>query len=318
MKKGFLLILSLVLSVAGIQAQQIPSYTQSSNYYIAYNPAFTGIKKNFNLLTDYRQQWVGFEGAPVTQSIMLDSRLWKGRLGVAGEVVSDETGPYRRMIYDLNAAYHIKFPDVVLSFGASFNENKTFWDARLVSVHNSQDPTVDRNLVDAKWIPNANFGILLHNDRYLVGISAVNLLENHALFYTGILGHSAQVTLKPNYYFNVGYNYGLNPDFIWQNTLIAMYSSASAIGLEYNLKLNMKKMLWFGLDIRLGDALAFQGGVILMDKIQIGYSYDFVTIPLNSYQKGTNEVTLVYKTNLEPDSRYRKNNEFVHQRYNLF
>ncbi|MFI5148684.1 MAG: type IX secretion system membrane protein PorP/SprF [Bacteroidia bacterium] len=317
MKKATSILLFL-LCAARLFAQQIPSYTQSSNYYIAYNPAFTGIKKNINLLTDYRVQWVGFEGAPVTQSVMLDSRLWKGKLGVAGEIVSDETGPYRRMIYNLNAAYHIKFPDVVLSFGAAFNENKTFWDARLVSVHNSQDPAVDRNIVDAKWIPNASFGILLHNDRYQVGIAAINLLENHAYYYHGITGQRAEVTMKANYYFNVGYNYGLNPDFIWQNSLIAMYSSASAIGIEYNLKLNIKKTMWFGIDVRLGDALALQGGVILMDKIQIGYSYDFVTIPLNSYQRGTNEVTLAYKTNIEPDTKYRRTGEFVHQRYNLF
>jgi type IX secretion system PorP/SprF family membrane protein len=318
MKHKNLLFFLLMLGVVAMHAQQIPSYTQSSNYYIAYNPAFTGIKKNINILTDYRVQWVGFEGAPVTQSIMLDSRLWGGKLGLAGEIVSDETGPYRRMIYNLNAAYHIKFPDVVLSFGAAFNENKTFWDARLVSVHNSQDPAVDRNLVDYKWIPDASFGILLHNDRFLVGLSAINMLENHATYYHGIPQQTAKVTMKANYYFNVGYNYGLNPDFIWQNSLIAMYSAASAIGIEYNLKLNMKKLIWFGVDVRLGDALALQGGFILIDKLQIGYSYDFVTMPLNSYQRGTNEVTIAYKTNIEPDSRYRKNNEFIHQRYNLF
>ena len=318
MSKRTSLLLFLTFCYTVIIAQQIPSYTQSTNYYIAYNPAFTGLKTNINLLTDYRTQWVGFEGAPVTQSVMLDSRLWKGKLGIAGEVVSDETGPYKRMIYDLNAAYHIKFPDVVLSFGASFNENKTFWDTRLVSVHNSQDPAVDRTLTEFRWIPNANFGVLLHNDRFQIGLSAVNLFENHATYYNGDPGHTAKVTLKPNYYFNVGYNYGANPDFIWQNTLIAMYSPASAIGIEYNLKLNMKKLLWFGTDIRIGDAIALQGGFIIINKIQIGYSYDFVTFQLNSYQHGTNEVTLTYKTNLEPDSKYRRVNEFVHQRYFLF
>jgi type IX secretion system PorP/SprF family membrane protein len=308
----------LVLLVFTSLAQQIPSYTQSSNYYIAYNPAFTGIKKNINVLLDYRNQWDGFEGAPVTQSFMLDSRFLKGKLGAAGSIVSDETGPYKRVNYTLNAAYHIHFSDVELSFGASGSENKTFWDSRLVSVHNSGDPAVDHNLVDYKWIPNTSFGLLVYNDRFHFGVSAVNLLEDHATYFKNDPGHTAKVTMEPNYYFNVGYNYAANPDYIWENNVVCMYAKAAPINIEYNLKLNLKKKVFVGTDIRLGDAIALQAGVIIMSQIQIGYSYDFVTFPISRYQQGTNEITIVYKSNIQPENRYRHSNEFQHQKYFLF
>ncbi len=320
MKKKTLTLLIVILYTFLLQgfAQQLPAYTQSSNYYIAYNPAFTGVKKNINVLLDYRNQWYGFEGAPVTQSFMIDSRLLKGKVGVAGGIVSDETGPYKRISYSLNAAYHIHFPDVELSLGVAGNDTKTFWDSRLVSVHNSGDPAVDRNYVEYKWIPNASFGGLIYNDRFHFGLSIINMLEEHAIFFKDDPGHTAKYTMSPNYYFNVGYNYSANPEFIWENNLIAMYNAASPINIEYNLKLNIKKVVYIGTDIRLGDAIAIQGGWVLMGKIQIGYSYDFVTFPLGSYQKGTNEITIVYKTNVRPDGRYRHNNEFVHQKYFLF
>jgi type IX secretion system PorP/SprF family membrane protein len=319
MKLNSILFAFIFFSFADqVLSQQLPSYTQSSNYYIAYNPAFAGVKKNINVLLDYRDQWDGFEGAPVTQSFMIDSRMLKGKVGTAGSVVTDETGPYKKVTYTLDMAYHIHFSDVELSLGVAGSETKMFWDSRLVSVHNSGDPAVDRNLVDAKWVPNASFGALVYNDRFHFGLSYVNMLEEHANFFSQIPGYKAKVTTQGNYYFSVGYNYSANPQYIWENNLVAMYSKGSPINIEYNLKLNMKKLVFIGADIRLGDALAVQAGVIIMGMIQIGYSYDFVTFPISRYQAGTHEITIVYKTNLHPDNKYHHGNEFQHQKYYLF
>ncbi|HEV7230585.1 MAG TPA: type IX secretion system membrane protein PorP/SprF [Bacteroidia bacterium] len=312
----FFLILFVFCSV--LRAQQIPYYTQFPNYYVAYNPAFAGTKKNINMMVDYRNQWVGFEGAPVTQGFYLDSRFMKGMMGAAGSVVSDETGPYKRIVYALSYAFHIHFPDFEISLGAQGSMNKTFWDARLVSVHNSGDPAVDRSMLDYKWIPNASAGVLIYNDRFHFGLSMLNMIGDHANYYKGDPGHAAKITVTPNYYFTVGYNFSENPDFIWQNSLIAMYATSSPINIEYNLKLHMKKSIFIGADIRIKDAIALQAGVTIIGKMQIGYSYDIVTFPIGSYQKGTHEITLAYKSNLERDRKYNRNNDFVHQRYYLF
>jgi len=316
--RNFLASICVGLVASPVLGQQLPSYTQSSNYYIAYNPAFTGIKKNINVMLDYRDQWDGFEGAPVTESFMLDSRMLKGKIGVAGSVVSDETGPYKRTAYTFNFAYHIHFSDVELSLGANGSETKTFWDSRLVSVHNSGDPAVDRSVLDYQWTPNASFGALLYNDRFHFGVSVINVMEENAHFFKNDPGHKAKLTTQGNYYFNVGYNYSANPEFIWENNLVAMYTKGSPINIEYNLKLNIKKSLYVGTDIRLGDAIALQAGFRLMDKIQIGYSYDFVTFPLSRFQAGTHEITLIYKSNIQPDNKYHHANDFQHQKYYLF
>jgi type IX secretion system PorP/SprF family membrane protein len=308
----------LFLVFRPLVAQQIPYYSQFPNYYLAYNPAFTGIKKNINVMMDYRNQWVGFEGAPVTQGFYLDSRLLKGKMGLAGSVVSDETGPYKRIVYGLSAAYHIHFPDVELSMGAQGSMNKIFWDARLASVHNSADPALNRMITDFKWVPNASAGLLLYNDRFHIGISMLNLIENKANYYHGDTTHNAHVTVVPNYYFSVGYNFSENPEFVWQNSLVAMAATGAPLNIEYNLKLNMKKVFFVGVDFRMKDAIAALVGFQFLGKAQVGYSYDFVTFPLGTYQKGSHEITLCYKTNLEPDSKYRKNNDFIHQRYFLF
>ncbi len=314
-----LIIITILFSLAGsLRAQQLPYYSQFPNYPLSYNPAFTGIKKNIDVMMDYRNQWVVFEGAPVTQGFYLDSRMLKGKMGLAGSVVSDETGPYKRISYGISAAYHIHFPDVELSMGAQGSMDKIFWDARLASVHNSGDPAVDRQITDYKWVPNAAFGILLFNDRFHIGISMLNLIENHASYYKGDTSHKAIVTIVPNYYFTVGYNFSENPDFVWQNSLVAMVATGSPLNIEYNIKLNMKKVFFVGLDFRLKDAIAAMVGIQFLGKAQVGYSYDFVTMPFSTYQKGTHEITLAYRTNLEPDNKYRHNNDFIHQRYFLF
>jgi hypothetical protein len=97
-----------------------------------------------------------------------------------------------------------------------------------------------------------------------------------------------------------------------------MYAKGAPINLEYNLKLHIKNSFYVGTDIRLKDAIALIAGVTILGKAQIGYSYDFVTFPLSTFQKGTHEITLAYKTNLEPNKKYRKGDGFQHQRYFLF
>ena len=77
-KKKYILILFAVLSWSGIVAQDEnlkvgqhyePVYSQYWVNGLAINPAYTGSQECFSNIILTRNQWVGFDGAPVTQTL---------------------------------------------------------------------------------------------------------------------------------------------------------------------------------------------------------------------------------------------------------
>ena len=66
--REIILILSVFLSVS-VFAQQELLFTQYYNNDMAINPAVSGSKTYNSLSMQTRQQWLGFEGAPLSTNI---------------------------------------------------------------------------------------------------------------------------------------------------------------------------------------------------------------------------------------------------------
>ncbi|MEC8602865.1 MAG: type IX secretion system membrane protein PorP/SprF, partial [Bacteroidota bacterium] len=56
-------------------AQQVPQYSNFLNNYFALNPALAGSNQCLNVKIGYRNQWVGFSGAPKTTFASFSSEL---------------------------------------------------------------------------------------------------------------------------------------------------------------------------------------------------------------------------------------------------
>ena len=64
------------------KAQHDPQYSQFMFNKILYNPGFTGIDEVLNASFMGRNQWMGFDGQPVTQSVCVDAPIPTGGLGL--------------------------------------------------------------------------------------------------------------------------------------------------------------------------------------------------------------------------------------------
>ena len=53
-------------------AQQLPMFTQFVTDELLYNPAIAGTKRTYDVRLNYRDQWVGFQDAPTTESISMN------------------------------------------------------------------------------------------------------------------------------------------------------------------------------------------------------------------------------------------------------
>jgi len=105
MKKLF--IIAFLLGCASfLFAQQIPVFSQYFNNEIAYNPAVAGSKSYNPFVLITRQQWLGFEGAPLTANISYHGAL-NNRSGIGGGVFHDRAGPATNSTLEFDYAYHI-------------------------------------------------------------------------------------------------------------------------------------------------------------------------------------------------------------------
>lgn len=321
MKKSTLaFFVVFIFSFAGkMNAQQLPDFTQYPAYLPQINPAYTGTKSNIDARVGYRKQWVGFDGAPVTQVLGIHSRLWKGRIGLGTAMYKDVTGPSQRFNYGFTAAYHLRFPDVEFSIGFGANFNKYTIDATKMTTHWTNDPTVDNTRIDFDKTKNVMVGALLYNDRFHFGLGIMNIVNNKATFFLDDTLKKSQVSFSPHYYFSCGYNFNANPDYVWENNISGLYVVGLPMTLNYNLRVHYNEKIVAGAGWRLRDAVYLQAGYVFFKQVQFIYSYDIGISHLRKGHSGSHEIMLGYRMDFyAKKGGYKNHGDFQRQKYHIF
>jgi type IX secretion system PorP/SprF family membrane protein len=291
-------------------AQQLPYYSQFKTNMYMLNPGVTGTKRTLDIRMNDRMQWVGYDGAPSTLGFSIHSRFLKGKMGAGMSVVKDQIGPSQQTAIGANYAYHIRFPDVELSLGASGILTKYTLDGSKITLHNTQDPAINMNTSSYDWVPDASFGLYLYNDRFHFGVSALHFIQSKAEFYKndstkkGIIKYAAHVNAT------IGYNYSSNPDYVMENTIYVNYVVGAPVMIDYTVRLHYLSKFFVGASLRLKDAIALHVGATFLDNFQVSYSYDVLMSKLSPYSHGSHEIMLSYSHNLHINK-----SKFVHQRY---
>jgi len=298
-------------------AQQYPFWSQYRSNLFMMNPAAAGTKKDVDFGLVYRNQWVGMAGAPKTLSASINGRVAKGKVGLGAFIFQDKIGPYAYTSVAIAAAYKIKFPDVALSFGMNGSYNSQGINGASLTYQNTQDIAFTNILSNgsAKAF-NAAGGIMLYNDRFHIAISANNLAGtsfNYDL--TKEDPKKGQFKTVPHFCISVGYIWSGNPNFIWENNLMAVIVTGTPFLIDYYLRLHIKNAFFFGAGIRVGSAVVAQLGYTFPQWGQISYSYDYTTNKLNSYNSGSHEIRLGFFFEKQKRRKGRGAGEFIHQRY---
>ena len=300
-----------------LKAQQLPYYTQFKSSSFMLNPAVAGTHGTLYASTNYRMQWVGFDDAPKTSGLSLDGRLFEGKMGAGLYVMQDEVGPSKQTNYGASCAYHIRFPDCELSAGIAGNYAKYALNGSKITIHNSQDPSIDQTLTYTTNVPDASAGIYLYNDRFHIGFSALHLLQSKAEFYKGDSTKNGFVQYATQVYSTLGYNYSQNPEYVFENTLFVNYVKSVPLMMDYTLRVHYMGKVFGGASIRLRDAIALHVGATIMESFQAAYSYDILISRFRAYSSGTHEIVLKYSFNkIFDDKNQARVQKFAHQKYN--
>ncbi len=296
--KIVILLALLLVFIKIINAQQAPFYTQYMfNDYLV-NPAVAGTYNYFQIRANSRIQWIGINESPRTMSIAGYGPLKNKPMGYGGYIYNDVTGPESRLSLGGSYAYNIAINDAMrISGGLTFGFIQHKLDGTSMNFDEDiYDPVMPEG-VESNFVPDASLGFYLYSTFYYVGISAHQLIGNKYNKKTGNDTIQGISRLTQHVYLSGGHNFILNKDFALLPSALIKYTRPGLIQAELNVKTTYKRMAWFGLSYRTGDAIAILGGYNYENKIYIGVSYDITVSDLRKYSKGSIEVMIGYRFN---------------------
>jgi type IX secretion system PorP/SprF family membrane protein len=272
----------------GAHAQQDPLYSQYMFNTLAFNPAYAGSADVFTAMALSRNQWVGFDGAPATQTLSLNSPLPGGKLALGGNLIHDVAGPATQNSAFLDIAYRIRTgKDTRLSFGLSGGIN--LFQADLASLRTVETDPQNAN-IKGKVLPNFGFGLFWHSPRYYVGISAPKLLEN-------TIGTDGLVVTNQefrHYYLMGGYVLDLSRDLKFKPSFMLRAVEGAPLSLDLDASFLLQDRLWLGAMYRVGNAFGVLAQYQVNEQLRIGYAFDMTTTKVGAYTAGTHEIMLSY------------------------
>lgn len=292
--KRLLFLITIILFTGNIFAQYYQHYSQYLANGQAINPAFAGSREVLSTTLLYRNQWVGFDGAPKTMTFSAHTPLNKLSSAIGLQLFSDRIGVSKHNGVFFNYAYRIRFKKNNRTLAFGIGAGLSMFRANLNSVTTNTPGDIEfegQNLKSNR--PNFSFGIYYYAKRFFTGISAPSMLH----YGYDVFGNSPDSlkTTPRNIYYTAGYVFKLNSDLkLTTSCLIKSYANFKS-QMDLNLNLCIYDVLGMSLSLRFGDALVWIIDYKINDQFKIGYSHDFSTSMLNRYAHGTNEFMLRYE-----------------------
>jgi type IX secretion system PorP/SprF family membrane protein len=295
MKKHiYILTCSILFVSAGLYSQQLPHFTQFMFNDYVLNPAVAGTKDYYQVRSNSRFQWAGIVDAPQTISLSMNGPHSTRPMGFGGYLYNDVTGPTSRTGFYLSYAYNIAVKgDVRLSMGLSFGFMQNKIDGTEITLHDPNDLAMQGGITST-FVPDASVGFYFYSTDWYAGVSAFQLFSNNLKVYDEKNGLNK---LKSHFYLLGGYKYDINEDFRIEPSLIIKAMSPVPIQIDINAKVTYQEMVWLGLSYRSRDAASVLLGYIHDKKYYFGYSYDFTTSDIRSYNTGSHEIMIGIRFN---------------------
>lgn len=263
-------------------------YSQYMFNTLAFNPGYAGSADVFTALLLSRHQWLGFQGAPGTQTLALHSPLPGDKLALGGNLIHDVAGPAKQNSAFIDLAYRIRTgPGSRLAFGLSGGMN--LFQADLAALE-TVTPDPRNGNISSKPLPNFGFGVYWHTPRHFVGLSAPKLLENK------IGGDGTVVTSQEfrHYFLMAGMVLDLSPDVQFKPAVMLRVVQGAPLSLDLNANFLLRERVWFGALYRWGNAMGLMGQFQVNEQLRLGYAFDMTTTTLGAYNAGTHELMIGY------------------------
>jgi len=324
--KRFLTLLAVTLYLGTSFAQQDPMFTKYMFNSLIFNPAYAGSKDYMSLGILHRSQWVGIDGAPVTQSITAHTPLKNERVGVGFSLVNDAIGPTNNLGVNLSYAYRIPIGEnggklsIGLQGGVE-NYRADFTDL-ILEDGLGPDPAFIEN--PNRWLPNFGAGVFYYNPTFYAGFSSPQLVEYDLRQNNLGVNGSTWARQYRHYFFTAGGAIPLSgDDLVFKPSVLV--KNVSLFGnfrkdeefqmfetpteFDVDLSIFFYQTLWLGVSYRSAfedfddtssyDSFDIWASYFLKNGLRIGAAYDYTLTELSQATAGSFELYLGYEFDYE-------------------
>jgi len=292
--KAILILLS-ASTVSSLGAQQNVQYTQFQYNKLWMNPGYAGSHDIACVQAISRNQWIGFDGAPKSQSANFHSPLFGDKVGIGVSINHDNLGPTDNYFGSINYAYRLPVKNGTLSIGLQASLTSINVDFTKLHALESGDGIVpEENLT--RTVPNFGVGAYYSNKKYFVGLSVPFLIQNDISFTNGT---TDDVLSKQEIhaYLMAGVIMRLSNRIKFSPSILLKQAANSPFDMDINTSFIFFDRLWTGLGYRLGgserqgvgESFNFMLQYQLTHGLRLGTAYDYTLSELSAHNNGTLE-----------------------------
>lgn len=285
-----ILTIVLLFTAAISQAQQDAQFTQYMYNTININPAYAGSRGMLSIFGLHRTQWVGLDGAPVTNAFSMNTPINESRVGLGLSFINDRIGPTKENQISADVSYTIPMAnEFKLSFGIKATANLFQLDRSMLNPDVVVDPSLQN--IDNEFSPNIGAGVYLHSDKFYAGLSVPNFIETaHYSDFDETISKE-----KLNYYFITGYVFDVSPNLKFKPALLTKMVFGAPLQVDVSGNFLIAEKFVLGAAYRWDAAFSGLAGFQVTDGLFIGYGYDRETTELRNYNSGSHEVFLRFE-----------------------
>lgn len=287
--KKIVIIVLLLVGYQGI-AQQDAQYTHYMYNTINVNPAYAGSRGVMSVFGLHRTQWVGLDGAPVTNSFSLNTPINNTNLGVGLSFVNDRIGPTDENAISVDVSYTVPTSErFKLSFGIKGTANLFSLDPTKLNPEHAGDPQFQN--LRSEFTPNIGAGVYFHSDKSYIGLSVPNFFETVRYSDNDVAINKERMNfyLIGGHVFDLSYNLKFKPAFLVK----AVEGAPLQLDVSGNFLINERFVL--GAAWRWDAAVSAMAGFQVTQGLFVGYGYDHETTKLRRFNSGSHEVFLRFE-----------------------
>ncbi|MCC5932250.1 MAG: PorP/SprF family type IX secretion system membrane protein [Cyclobacteriaceae bacterium] len=304
-------------------AQRMYNYSQFFLNPQLVNPAFTGIDEFTKVTIGHRNQWMGFEGAPVSNYAGVSMRIGRPapefvkqyslrisnpemydsllrtsaskrenlQQGVGGYLTIDKQGPFSQVSGFGNYAIHFEINEKTkLSVGGAVGFYSNRFNMADIRLRNPDSDALYQNLLAGggrSSFLDSKAGVVLYKENIYLGYAANQLAMIP-------LGEVADVDFGKTFAHHIsgGFKFqsGLRSEMLLSSQIVIADTYNSF--WELSAKMRMQDLFWFGTAYRSSNALSFMAGTSIRNQLIFGYSFDQALSNITAYSNGTHEIFL--------------------------
>jgi type IX secretion system PorP/SprF family membrane protein len=275
-------------------AQQISLFSQYDLKLHLLNPGKTGVQEALILDMHYRSQWTGFQNAPVTGGLGINSKISE-RMGLACSFISDDYGVFTEQYIRLSYAYRIPLnsEDWKLSMGMAAACDIFAINRDKISMYEEDDEVLNKNHGKI-CVPDLGLGFYLYKEKYFsLGFSMLHLAENQVDIKSS-QPQNPKSSLRRHYYFSADYMFRVRRNLELKPNVLLQFMDKVPLNVALGLKSVFREAFWAGLAYRTSNDMVFDTGFILNKRIVLAYAYDLSNAALHNPNANSHELCLAF------------------------